>query len=169
MRLSNLVVTAGVTLIALGACSTNVVPRSTLFTSSPASAPAATRPSGPTPTPSSAPTATAPISAATHDFTAYLSGYGQVFTPADPPPDAADWHAAVADVPAAATGASAIYGTVSCVDPAKNCAERGLARPGERLDIWFVTFEDVHGVEACWWTVDAHSGAGINGSKGECW
>ncbi len=65
---------------------------------------------------------------------------------------------------------TATYGTVTCVDPAKNCAERGLARPGERVDIWYVTFADSPAAQGCstWATVDAHSGAFINGTGPPC-
>ena len=164
------VTAATVTLFALGACSTVVMPTDTPFASSPGGVPATSASSS---IPTSAPTATTPTSAGARDFTTYLSGYGQVFTPANPPPDAADWHATVTELgylPSGAAPESATYGTVTCVDPAMNCAERGLARPGERIDIWLVTFAEVPAAQACplWATVDAHSGAFINGNGPPC-
>lgn len=103
------------------------------------------------------------------DFVAYLAGYGQVFDPEPAPPvgiiqaqevlaklRADQW-------PPNAPGAAgqATYGIVSCVDPAKNCAERGLVRPGETLAIWIVGYPDAN----AWATVDATTGAFINGDS----
>ena len=105
------------------------------------------------------------------DFSNYLAGYGQVFTPVDPPPGAADWHAAVRGQPfPGGTVEKAMYGTVSCVDPSKNCATRGLARPGQPIAIWYIGFADSPAAPGCdlWATVDAHSGDFINGNGPPC-
>ncbi len=113
-----------------------------------------------------------PTSTPSADFTTYLNGYGQRFTPAQPPPGAADWHPAANDFRApGARLQSAVYGVVTCFDPSQNCAERGLVRPGESLAIWIVTFEDddaaAHGCRL-WASIDATTGAFINGSGPPC-
>ena len=105
------------------------------------------------------------------DFTIYLNGYGQRFTPAQPPPGTADWHQAVNGFPfPGARVQSAIYGVVTCFDPSKNCANRGLVRPGDSLPIWIVTFEDDPGAQECpvWASVDAATGSFINGTGPPC-
>ncbi len=103
-------------------------------------------------------------------FRNYLAGYGQVFTPVAPPPGAADWHAAVLGRHSG-TPAKAIYGTVSCVDPSNCATDRGLARPGQPIAIWYIGFADSPAAQGCvlsWATVDAHSGAFINGDGPPC-
>lgn len=102
------------------------------------------------------------------DFTKYLDGYGQRFTLQDPPAEAADWHRAQPIVPAKVE--SAIYGVVTCFDPARNCAARGLVRRGESLAIWIVSYADTPEAQGCplWVTVDATSGKPINGAGPPC-
>ena len=105
------------------------------------------------------------------DFTRYLEGYGQLLTPAIAPPGVVDWHDAVDGFPfPGAAVESAIYGIVTCVTPARNCAERGLVRPGQSLPIWIVTFADSPAAGGCpmWATVDARTGAFINGTGPPC-
>jgi len=64
-----------------------------------------------------------PTETPTANFTGYLAGYGQLFTPMVAPLDS-DWRSAVAKglQPGATLDRveSAIYGVVTCVDPAKN-------------------------------------------------
>ncbi len=135
------------------------------------SAAAAASPSvEPTASAATSPTA-APSATPSSAFTTYLNGYGQRFTPAQPPPGAADWRPAVEGFPApGARVQSAIYGVVTCYDPSRNCAERGLVRPGESLPIWIVTFEDDPAAQGCrfWASVDATTGSFINGSGPPC-
>ena len=77
------------------------------------------------------------------DFEGYLQGYGQRFDPAPEPVDAPDWHPAVQGFPTVTAKVSrAVFGNVTCVDPSMNCANRGLARPGEIVPIWLITFTD---------------------------
>ena len=86
-------------------------------------------------------------------FVAYLDGYGQRFTPAPVPATGIVSAQAVlaklrADgfppfASADAVAQAPIYGIVTCVDPSKNCAERGLVRPGESLAIWLVGYPTV--------------------------
>jgi hypothetical protein len=105
------------------------------------------------------------------DFIAYLQGYGQDFTPQPAPAGTADWHAAIAGFPFPdATVDSAIYGVVRCVNPALRCATRGLARPGQLVPIWVVTFVAAAAQNGCpaWATVDARTGAFINGNGPPC-
>ncbi|MEP7158246.1 MAG: hypothetical protein ABI797_02375 [Chloroflexota bacterium] len=118
---------------------------------------------GPVPTPST------PGSARL--FFEYLGGYGQVFTPKQLPVGVADWAPAVEGFPFPGAGVeSYAYGTVSCVDPARNCANRGLAGPNQPIDIWLVTFADSPAAEGCpmWATVDARTGSLINGDGPPC-
>ena len=107
-------------------------------------------------------------------FVAYLDGYGQRFTPAPVPATGiVSAQAVIAKLRAdgfppfasADPVAQAIYGIVTCVDPSKNCAERGLVRPGESLAIWLVGYPTVPGANGgtAWATVDAKTGAFING------
>jgi len=106
------------------------------------------------------------------DFSSYLEGFGQRFTPRLAPLDAADWHAAVRGFPPpTAQVASATYGEVTCVDPSKNCAKRGLVRPNETRAIWVVGFVvDAPAADGCfmWATVDARTGEFINGDGPTC-
>ena len=100
------------------------------------------------------------------DFTKYLHSFGQVFTPQPAPADAADWRLGIPSgfpMPGAKVD-RAIYGVVTCVEPEKNCAMRGLVRPGEALAIWVLTFD-----KRCpmWATIDARTGAFVNG-QGVC-
>jgi hypothetical protein len=103
------------------------------------------------------------------DFDAYLRGYGQRFDPAPEPVDGVDWHPAIADFPTGTARVSrAVFGNVSCVDPSLNCAARGLARPGDVVPIWLITFTDpADGGCPEWATVDP-AGAFINGSGPPC-
>jgi hypothetical protein len=106
------------------------------------------------------------------DFTDYLQSFGQVFTPQFAPADAADWRAGIPlgfPYPGAMVDA-ATYGVVTCVDPTKNCANRGLAGPGPGLPIWIVSFVEGVGSNACpaWATIDARTGAFINGTGPPC-
>ncbi len=102
------------------------------------------------------------ISAAPADFTNYLHDFGQEFTPQPAPANAADWRLGIPSdfpIPGAKVD-TAVYGVVTCVQPEKNCAMRGLVRPGEALPIWVLSFD-----ERCpmWATIDARTGAFING------
>lgn len=137
-------------------------------TSSPSPAVTPSAPA-PTPSPGYSPAFTPPA-----NFVAYLAGYGQEFTPAPVPPSGVvSAHEVVAKLRAdgfpsfAKAGADAqpIYGMVTCIDPTKNCAERGLVRPGQALAIWLVGYPAVSGADGgtAWATVDARTGAFING------
>jgi hypothetical protein len=108
-------------------------------------------------------------------FVAYLDSYGQRFTPAPVPATGiVSAQAALAKLradgfptpaTAAAVAQAPIYGIVTCVDPSRNCAERGLVRPGKSLAIWLVGYPTVPGGNGgtAWATVDAKTGAFING------
>jgi hypothetical protein len=112
-----------------------------------------------------------PLPSPPADFTGYLEGYGQRFVPEIAPPDAADWRPAVVDFPFLGAQVDAVsYGVVSCFDPTRNCAERGLVRPQETLAIWLVTFVEAPANGGCpvWATVDATTGSFINGSGPPC-
>jgi hypothetical protein len=109
------------------------------------------------------------------NFTSYLEDYGQRFTPRPAPTGAADWRGGVPigfPYPGAQV-AYATYGEISCVDPSKNC-ERGLVgldqRPDQTLAIWVISFVDTPASEGCplWATVDAKTGAFLNGAGPPC-
>ena len=135
----------------------------------------------PTPTPSSAASATPTdaivgpsLGPSSESFVAYLRGYGQLFTPV-PVPAAGIISAstALANLGGYPTPASPdpvaeapIYGIVTCVDPSKNCAQRGLVGPGETLAIWLIVFPTVTDQDggSAWATVNAVTGSFINGA-----
>ena len=109
-------------------------------------------------------------------FVSYLHYYGQLFTlvpvPATGVVSASTALAKVRDVgyPDSASpdpvAEAPVFGIVTCVDPSKNCAQRGLVRPGDSLFIWLIVFPTVpeaHGGSA-WATVDATTGSFINGA-----
>jgi hypothetical protein len=107
------------------------------------------------------------------DFTMYLSSYGQVFTPQEAPADAPHWRPGIpVDFPVpGAKVETAIYGVVTCVDPTKDCATRGvLAGPGETVPIWIVTFVEGVGRNACpaWAVVHGRAGTMMNGTGPPC-
>ena len=103
------------------------------------------------------------------DFTNWLNGYGNVLTPGPPPAGAENWRAAVADIyPDGGRVESAIFGLVTCFDPSRNCANRGLVRPGETKAIWVVSFADDADGCPVWATVDATTGEFITGTSGPC-
>ncbi len=108
----------------------------------------------------------------TQSFRSYLAGYGQIFTPAAvPTTGVVDATSVVASLQASGfptKGARAdppIYGLVTCVDPAKNCLNRGLVRPGHTLAIWWVGFSETPASDGglAWATIDATTGEFING------
>ena len=112
-----------------------------------------------------------PLASPHADFMGYLEGYGQHFSPELAPLDAADWRAAVVGFPfLGAEVEAATYGVVSCFDPTKNCANRGLVRPGQPLAIWLVSFVEPPDGDGCplWATVDAKTGLFINGAGTPC-
>jgi hypothetical protein len=108
------------------------------------------------------------------EFTSWLEGYGQKFTPELAPPGTADWHSGIVGFPFPdAQVESAIFGDVTCVDPSpeKDCAHRGLARPGESVPIWIVTFRDAPANQGCsipWAVLDAHTGEFVVGNGPPC-
>ena len=156
----------------ISACGGTVTPSPAATTAAPSAAevePATARPTATPTAPSS------PSEVPSESFVSYLAGYGQRFTPTPvpaggvvsaqsvlaklraenfPPLSSAD---PVAQAP--------IYGIVTCVDPSKNCAQRGLVRPGESLAIWLVGYPTVPGGNGgqAWATVDAKTGSFING------
>ncbi len=110
----------------------------------------------------------------TESFRSFLAGYGQIFTPAAVPttgvvdPKAVVQSLQASGVPAKGARADPpIYGLVTCVDPAKNCLERGLVRSGQTLAIWWVGFSDTLASDddMAWATVDAKTGDFINGNS----
>jgi hypothetical protein len=104
------------------------------------------------------------------DFDEYLRGYGQRFDPAPEPVDGVDWHPAIAGFPTNTARVSrAVFGHVTCVDPSLNCANRGLARPGDVVPIWLITFTDAVNGRGCpEWATVGQSGAFINGTGPPC-
>jgi hypothetical protein len=104
-------------------------------------------------------------------FDDYLRGYGQRFDPAPEPIDVVDWHPAIpTGFPTNTARVSrAVFGQVTCVDPSLNCANRGLARPGDSVPIWLITFTDpVNGAGCPEWATVGQSGEFINGSGPPC-
>lgn len=106
-------------------------------------------------------------------FVSWLDDFGQVFTPADPPAGVISTTAVVQllrgqGFPPFAAGARMappIYGVVTCVRAAA-CRDRGLVlAPGPGLAIWVVGYPDTPGGNGgtAWATVDARTGAFING------
>ena len=111
----------------------------------------------------------ADAAAARQEFDEYLIGYGQRFDPGPTPAEAADWQPAVQGFQSKTMNVSrAVFGTVTCVDPAKDCADRGLVRPGQQLAIWLITFTGTAAACSAWATVDATTGAFINGRGWPC-
>jgi WD40-like Beta Propeller Repeat len=107
-------------------------------------------------------------------FVSWLGYYGQLFTPVPVPAtgviSASTALANLGGYPQSASpdpkAQAPIYGIVTCVDPSKNCAQRGLVRPGESLAIWLIVFPtipDAHRGSA-WATVDAVTGSFITGA-----
>jgi hypothetical protein len=102
------------------------------------------------------------------DFDDYLAGYGQLFTPEEPPLTAADWRPRIEPLARSLGNPErATYGVVSCVNSDLNCQNRGLVRPGETLAIWLIEFPPVTGCPV-WWTFDATAAVLINGSSPPC-
>lgn len=101
------------------------------------------------------------------DFTSYLAGYGETFTTAAPPADAADWRPAVATFTGPGTRpASVVYGVVTCVNPGIRLRGTcGLTGPGRPRAIWYVRIDAPPDAPPCpgWATIDATTGEFISG------